>query len=201
MQSSPLIDALYQASRQENEKTSAPLLEKAADLLAQGTDVKAVGSHRRTALHWAVIGAMPARGEKQIRTYVDLVEQLLTRGADVNAEDEFGATALDYWENVSSTTEITFLLLDGGARNGSGRDESASVKTLLDNLTAASQAGDTNLIQTTLAFDLPIGAELQVRLSTAISTNTSRAGDVIEALLLAPVRRRPARDARGEDPH
>jgi len=182
-----LIDALYQASRQESEKTAAPFLEKAQDLLTQGADVTIPGSHRRTALHWAIIGAMSARGEKPARTYVDVVEQLLARGADVNAEDEFGATPLDYQENSPATTELTFLLLDNDARNGSGRDESARLRTLLENLTSASTAGDTSLIRAALTFDLPIGTALQVRLSTPIGSNTSRAGDVIEAVVTAPV--------------
>jgi hypothetical protein len=184
---SPLVEALHQASRQEHEKSAEPLLETAQELLAHGADVNAAGPQQRTPLHWAVIGGMSARGEKATRTYVELVEQLIHRGANVNAEDAFGATPLDYQENSSASTEITFLLIDNGAGNGSGRNEAARLKTLLEDLTTASQAGDTELIRAALKFDLPIGTALQARLITPVSTNASRAGDVIEAVLTAPV--------------
>lgn len=185
---SPLLEALYQASRQVREKDAAPLLEQALDLVTQGADVKVVGRERRTALHWTVIGALTVKTQKQVRAYQDLVEQLIVRGADVNAEDDFGATPLDYQENASTTTEITFLLLDNGARNGSAQQGSATrVVPLLNTLEAASQAGDLDKIRAALAFDLPIGTAVPLRITTSLSTNTSRAGDVIEAVVTAPV--------------
>ncbi|MFN7999565.1 MAG: LssY C-terminal domain-containing protein [Acidobacteriota bacterium] len=185
-ESSPLLDALYQASRQDNEKEMTRLLTQAQDLLKQNANVKAVGDQRRTALHWAVIGAMYAKSEKQLQTYLDVVEQLITRGADVNAEDEFGATALDYQEN-SPHGELTPLLLENGARNGSSQDESARLKQLLASVSSASQTGNPAAVRAALDFDLPLSAELQVRLMTQVSSHKSRSGDVVEAVLIAPV--------------
>ena len=185
-ESSPLLDALYQASRQDNEKEMTRLLTQAQDLLKQNANVKAVGDQGRTALHWAVIGAMYAKSEKQLQTYLDVVEQLITRGADVNAEDEFGATALDYQEN-SPHGELTPLLLENGARNGSSQDESARLKQLLASVSSASQTGNPAAVRAALDFDLPLSAELQVRLMSQVSSHKSRSGDVVEAVLIAPV--------------
>jgi ankyrin repeat protein len=182
--SASLIDALYQASRQEKEKDATPFLEKARDLLGRNADVKGAGGNGRTALHWAVVGAMYAKNQKQVQQYVELTEQLISRGANVNAEDEFGATPLDYQEN-SPHTELLSLLLENGARNGKGRDETERVKTLLDSLSTASRSGLAQ-VRSELNFDLPIGSELQVRLTTEIDSNKSRAGDLVEAVVIAP---------------
>lgn len=184
--SAPLVDAFYQASRQEKEKDAAPYLEKARELLAQGVDVKAAGNQGRTATHWAVIGAMYTKDEKQIQTYLELVDQLLAKGADVNAEDEFGATPLDYQEN-SPHTELMSLLLENGARNGKGRNETERLKALLNSLSAAARTGGLALVKSELNFDLPIGSELQVRLTTEINSSKSRTGDLVEAVVIAPV--------------
>jgi hypothetical protein len=186
-QSSPLIDALYQASRQKNEKEATPFPEQAQQLLSQGADARAIGSERRTPLHWAAIGAMSVKNEAQVRVYLDLVQQLIANGADVNAEDEFGATPLDYQENSPTTSELTFVLIDSGARNGSGQSDATRLEALLQSLTSASDAGDLGLIRSALAFDLPVGTQLQVRLTTDVNSHTSRAGDVIEAVVVAPV--------------
>jgi hypothetical protein len=182
----PLLDALYEAARQENEKEAMRLLEKAQDLLARGADVKAVGNQGRTALHWVVIGAMYAKNERRLQTSMDLVDQLISRGADLNAEDEFGNTPLDYQEN-SPRTELLPLLLEHGARNGIGQDESERLRKLLDGLSSASRAGDPVQIRAALTFDLPSGAELLVRLTTEVSSDKSRSGDLVEAVVIAPV--------------
>jgi len=182
-----LIEALYQASRQQNEKDASQFLEQAQFLVQQGADVTAVGREQRTPLHWAVIGAMSARGEPQTRAFLEVVQLLIAGGADVNATDEFGATPLDYQENSSASNALTFVLLDSGAENGIGQSESARLKTLLDNLTSASQAGDLGLVQSALAFDLPIGTKLQVRLTSAVGSHSSHVGDVVEAVFVSPV--------------
>lgn len=163
-QSSSLIDALYQASRKDSEKDSDPLLQKAQELIAQNADVKATDDRRRAALHWAVIGAIYAKNEKQVATYLALISQIINRGANINSEDEFGATPLDYQEN-STRFELTSLLIENGARNGSGQAAPEELIKLINDLSAKSRAGDLPAIRSALDFDLPAGTQLQIRLT------------------------------------
>jgi LssY C-terminus len=183
----PLLDAIYQSSRQERSKDSLRYLDQARQLLAQGARVDAKDAQGRTGLHWTVIGAMYAQDEKHAQAYLELADLLISRGVGVNIEDEYGNTALDFQE-VSPNDEILFLLLDNGARNGTGKDENQMLDYLMQRLSTASMAGDLNHIRTEMAFDLPAGSELEVRLTGKVGSNISRGGDPVEAVVIAPVR-------------
>ncbi|MCI0665307.1 MAG: ankyrin repeat domain-containing protein, partial [Acidobacteria bacterium] len=137
----PLLEALYQASRDEHSKDSMQLLAQARDLITQGADVKTKDVEGRTPLHWAVIGSIYARDEKLIQAYLELVELLISRGAEVNAQDKYGNTPLDFQE-VSSNDEILYLLLDQGASNGPGKDETRRLNNFINSLSAAIASGD-----------------------------------------------------------
>jgi hypothetical protein len=182
----PLLDAIYQASRQERGKDSLRYLEQARQLLAQGARVDAKDAQGRTGLHWTVIGAMYAQDEKHSQAYVELADLLISRGVGINIEDEYGNTALDFQE-VSPNDQILFLLLDNGARNGEGKNENQMLDYLMRRLSTASMSGDLNHIRTEMAFDLPAGTELEIRLASMVASNISRGGDPVEAVVIEPV--------------
>jgi hypothetical protein len=182
----PLIEAFYQASRQDDGKASSRYLDQAKELISRGAEVKAKGAFGRTALHWAVIGAIYADEEKHRQALVELAETLLDRQAPVNAEDDYGNTPLDYQE-VSPHDEILYLLLEHGARNGDSQNTPERLRRLMDDLSSAAKAGDLKRLREALTFDLPVGAELQIRLTTGVGSHTSRSGDPIEAVITAPV--------------
>jgi len=41
---------------------------------------------------------MYARDQKRLRAYLELAELLISRGAEVSAEDDYGSTPLDFQE-------------------------------------------------------------------------------------------------------
>jgi LssY C-terminus len=183
---SPLIKAIVHASREDHPKRSLQYLEQAKGIIGQGADLKARDPDQRTALHWVVIGAISARNEKQLQAYLDLTQLLITRGAEINAEDDFGNTPLD-WQAASPRDEILHLLLDHGARGGKSRDEAAIFNRLLSNLSSAVQTKDLNQIRAAMDFNLPSGSQIQIRLTSAVSTENSKSGDPVEAVVIAPV--------------
>src|SRR5262245_39432000 len=183
----PLLDALYQASRDEHSKDSIHLLEQARDLINQGADVKTKDIEGRTPLHWAVIGSIYARDEKLSQAYLELVNLLISRGAEVNAQDKYGNTPLDFQE-VSSNDEILYLLLDQGASNGPGKDETRRLTNFINSLSTAVASGDIGTVRRELSADLPAGSQLQIRLTTNVGSQISRSGDPVEAVVIAPVR-------------
>jgi LssY C-terminus/Ankyrin repeat len=182
----PLLEAIYQASRAENSKDSLRYLDQSRDLLAQGADVKTKDADGRTPLHWAVIGGIYAREEKHIQTYLELVELLISKGAEVNAQDQYGNTPLDFQE-VSPNDEILYLLLDQGASNGPGKDETRRLNNFINNLSTAFASGDFATVRREIASDLPAGTELQIRLTSNVGSQISRSGDQVEAVVIAPV--------------
>ncbi len=183
----PLLDAIYQASRQEKSKDSLHHLDQAKQLLAEGARVNATDARGRTALHWTVIGAMYAQDRKLVRAYLDLADLLISRGVTINREDEYGNTALDFQE-VSPNDEILFLLLDNSARNGAGKDENELLDSFVHQLSTASLAGDLGKIRSELSFDLPAGTELNIRLVNQVGSHVSRGGDPVDAVIIEPVK-------------
>jgi ankyrin repeat protein len=90
-----LIESLQQAGRQKRAAESLRYLEQAQKLL-DASGMQAVDSKKRTALHWCVISAQSASNAKLKSAYSRLIEELLSAGADVNAQDWYGNTPLDY---------------------------------------------------------------------------------------------------------
>ncbi len=182
-----LIAACRAAARAEKEDDALRRLDEARQLLTPGAAVNGRGEQGRTALHWLALGAGAASKEKLRQAWFELTETLLARGAEVNAEDDYGNTALDYEEAVSGGGPLLALLLDHGARHGAGQDEAARLGKLLDAATAAARAGDLDAVRAALQADVPLGARLEVRLTTAVGSRTSRNGDAVEAVVIAPV--------------
>ncbi|MBC7933142.1 MAG: ankyrin repeat domain-containing protein, partial [Rubrivivax sp.] len=179
-----LGEALYLSSRED--RHTVAYLDQARTMLAQpNTDAKAADDKGRTPLHWAVIGAMYA-DKKQIAAYCDVAELLIAGGTEVNAEDAYGNTPLDYQE-MSAAQEMMELLLEADARPGGGQSEVAQLGALLLGVAAAAKVGDMEKVRAALAADLPLSTPIHVKLITPVSSNGNRAGDAIEAVVAAPV--------------
>jgi LssY C-terminus len=185
-QTDPLLDAIYQAARQERSKDSLRYLDQARQLVTQGSRIDAKDAQGRTGLHWTVIGAMYAQDEKQVQAYLELADMLISRGVGINIEDAYGNTALDFQE-VSPNDEILYLLLDNGARNGAGKNENEMLDYFMQRLSTAPMGSDLRDIRTELASDLPAGTELYIRLTSQVGSQISRGGDPVEAVVMAPV--------------
>src|SRR5262245_61203838 len=178
-----LNEAIYLASRPD--RHTLPYLEQAKSFIEQGASPKVVDQRGRTPLHWAVLGGIYADNRKLIAAYTDVAELLIGAGADVNVEDQFGNSPMDY-QDLSPTKPIMELLLEAGAQPGQGHNELAQLQKLLLDVSAASKAGDLNTVNTVLASDLPVGTLIPVKLSSSVSSR-GRAGDPFEAVVSAPV--------------
>ena len=185
-ESSPLISAVYQASREKKVKRSLEHIQQAKELIQQGADVKARGDQGRTALHWAIIGSNSAKGEKHRQAYLELAELLIDSDADVNAEDDQGNTALD-WEQVDTIEAFHHLLLEAGAESGSSQDESERMIAYVNRLRSLSDEEDFEALRAALDADLPAGTEIPIRLTTRLASTESKGGDRVEAHVIAPV--------------
>src|SRR6185369_11465494 len=94
--SPPLIQTLYQATRETKENEILARLAQARKLVESGADLKATDPQGRTALHWAVFGSSYSSRPGVLVAYEDLVHTLITRGVPINQEDVYQDTALDY---------------------------------------------------------------------------------------------------------
>lgn len=181
-----LLETIRQSCQKERADEALALIEHAQQLVEQGADVKARGTEGLTPLHWTVIAGMDTRNERLSIAYLELAEKLVSGGADLNAEDDFGNTPLD-WQEVSPNADALELLLESGARHGYYRSDAVRMRELMDEVRAAAAIGDMNRVRKLVGADLPTGTELQIRLITPVSTGKSRPGDVVEAVVTAPV--------------
>ncbi|HEV3208322.1 MAG TPA: hypothetical protein VGZ28_15335 [Terriglobales bacterium] len=86
-------------------------------MLDEGADVKATDEQGRTALHWAVFGSSYSTKDKILVAYEEIADELIGRGVDINREDVYQDTALDYLL-YSPTFEMQTLLIEHGASSG-----------------------------------------------------------------------------------
>src|SRR5262249_7262826 len=114
---SPLIQALYQATRLTKENEILEKLDAAQKLLDAGADVKAVDAQGRNALHWAVFGSSYSTKTKTLVKYEEIADALIAKGVEINREDAYQDTALDYLL-YSPTFEMQTLLIEHGASSG-----------------------------------------------------------------------------------
>jgi hypothetical protein len=115
--SSPLIQKLYQATRETKEQPILDRLTEAKKLIADGADVKATDQYGRTALHWTIFGSSYNTKPKIIVSYEEVADQLIQHGVEINHEDIYNDTALDYLL-YSPNFEIQTLLIENGATSG-----------------------------------------------------------------------------------
>jgi hypothetical protein len=180
-----LIESLQQAGRQKRAAESLRYLEQAQKLL-DASGMQAVDSKKRTALHWCVISAQSASNAKLKSAYSRLIEELLSAGADVNAQDWYGNTPLDYQRQPASQ-EIEQILIEQGGQYGYTQAAEARTLHLLDQVRQAESEKDFVYLHTLLESDLPANSILSIRLLNRIASHVSRAGDPVEAVITAPV--------------
>ena len=181
-QTSPLIQALYQATRQTKQQPTLDRLAEAKKLMDGGADLKAVDAHGRTALHWAVFGSSYNIKPKIQVAYEEIADDLIERGVEINREDRYNDTALDYLL-YSPNFEMQTLLLEHGASSGFlaafyhfFQETSVGLPGSFDAGVAASRKAD-----------LTPGATIDVRLNGPVYSDRSRTGDPIEATVTYPL--------------
>jgi ankyrin repeat protein len=180
--SSPLIQKLYQATRDTKEQDILAKLTEAKKLLADGADVKATDQYGRTALHWTVFGSSYNTKPNIIVSYEEMADQLIQKGIDINHEDIYNDTALDYLL-YSPNFEIQTLLIEHGATSGFliatfqfVRDEMGALpKTVAEGMAKSMKA------------DLSPGQTMSIRLNGPVYSEHSRTGDPVEGTVTYPL--------------
>jgi LssY C-terminus/Ankyrin repeats (many copies) len=180
---SPLIQALYRSTRETKEQGILAQLAEAKSLLDNGADVKATDSDGRTALHWAVMGSSYNIKPKVLVAYEEIADELIQRGVDINREDIYQDTALDYLL-YAPTFEIQTLLIENGASSGflaafyhfwEERDRGTPPPTYAAAVKLSRRA------------DLTPGSTLSIRLDGPVYSDRSRTGDPISATVTYPL--------------
>jgi hypothetical protein len=216
-----LIQVLYAATRETKEQPTLDDLTQAKTLIEGGADVKATDSLGRTALHWAIFGSSYTNKSELIVAYEEVAAALLAHGVDINREDIYNDTALDYLL-YSPNFEMQTLLIEHGATSGflaasfnfinqleackpnqtgssrasanhvmNGHSFPAAV-SIAQNPEGAAAGNNQKPAQSTriaayMKSDLTPGQTISVRLVSAVSSDRSRTGDPIEAVVTYPL--------------
>ena len=180
--SSPLIQVLYQATRETKKQAILGKLGEAKGLLESGTDVKATDERGRTALHWAVFGSSYNTDSKIIVAYEEIADQLVAKGVDLNKEDAYNDTALDYLL-YSPNFEMQTLLIEHGATSGF---LAAFFHFYRQASLGPPPAQETGMSLMKRADLLP-GQTLSVRMNGPVYSDQSRTGDPITATVTYPL--------------
>jgi hypothetical protein len=211
-QSSPLIQKLYAATRETKEQPTLARLAEAKALLDGGADVKATDKDGRTALHWAIFGSSYASKPKIVVAYEGIADELISRGVDLNHEDIYQDTALDYLL-YSPNYEMQTLLIENNATSGfltasfrfvhqeNSCDEpegpASTVRVSASKPVGISVRGSkvTNIRGpapdladgSLIKADLLPGATMSIRLNGPVYSDRSRTGDPVEGTVTYPV--------------
>ena len=179
---SPLIQALYRATRETKEPQILAQLLEAKKLLDDGADVKAVDSSGRTALHWAVMGSSYNIKPTVLVAYEEIADELIQKGVDLNREDVYQDTALDYLLYVP-TFEIQTLLIENGASSGF----LAAFYHFFDERDKGIPPTHSAAVKLSRTADLAPGLTLSIRLDGPVYSDRSRTGDPITATVTYPL--------------
>ncbi|WP_353069783.1 LssY C-terminal domain-containing protein [Tunturibacter empetritectus] len=179
---SPLIQKLYQATRETKEQPILDRLAEAKKLIADGADVKPTDQYGRTALHWTIFGSSYNTKPKIIVAYEGIADQLIQHGVEINREDIYNDTALDYLL-YSPNFEIQTLLIENGATSGFltaffhffNQENGDMPHTIAASVAKSRQA------------DLAPGQTLSVRLNGPVYSEHSRTGDPVEGTVTYPL--------------
>lgn len=180
--SSPLIQVLYQATRETKKPAILNKLDQAKRLLENGTDVKATDDRGRTALHWAVFGSSYNTESKIIVAYEEIADQLIAKGVDLNKEDTYNDTALDYLL-YSPNFEMQTLLIEHGATSGF----LAAFFHFYQQASLGPPPAQETGIGLMKRADLLPGQTLSVRLNGPVYSDQSRTGDPLTATVTYPL--------------
>lgn len=179
---SPLIQELYRATRETKDKAILARLETAKGLVATA-DVKATDPQGRTALHWAVFGSSYNTNWKITVAYEAIANELINRGVDINKEDIYNDTALDYLL-YSPNFEMQTLLIENGASSGF---LSAFYKFFNQAPSSGMPPTHAEAVAMARQADLAPGATMSIRLETPEYTDRSRTGDPVRGIVTYPV--------------
>jgi ankyrin repeat protein len=179
---SPLIQVLYQATRETKEKAILEQIAKAQDLVDSGADLKATDPQGRTAMHWAVFGSSYTTKPKVLVAYEKLADDMIHRGVALNHEDSYQDTALDYLL-YSPNFEMQTLLIEHGATSGF----LAAFGRFFDEVSQGFPKTEEARIATVHAADMKPGMTFRIQLQSPVYSDRSRTGDPITAWVVTPV--------------
>jgi hypothetical protein len=179
---SPLIQILYRATRETKEGVTLDRLAEAKRLIAGGAELKAVDPQGRTALHWAVFGSSYTTKPKVLVAYEEIANELIERGIDINREDAYNNTALDYLL-YSPNFEMQTLMIENGASSGFLAAFFQFFNQSSDGKPQARAPG----VSVPMQPDLAPGKTIDARLNVAVYSDRSRTGDPIEATVTYPL--------------
>jgi hypothetical protein len=179
---SPLVKTLYQATRETKEKAILANIAEAKKQVDANADMKFADAQGRTALHWAVFGSSYNTKTSILIAYEELADDMITRGIDINHEDMYNDTALDYLL-YSPNFEMQTLLIEHGATSGFlavfyhfFNEQGTDLPKTLPGAVAASRKAD-----------LTPGLTLSIRLANPVFSDRSRTGDPISGTVTYPL--------------
>jgi hypothetical protein len=179
---SPLMQELYQATRETKDQDVLARIGRAKGLIQGGADLKAADPQGRTALHWAIFGSSYHTKPNILVAYEEIADALIRGGVEINKQDVYQDTALDYLL-YSPSFEIQTLLVENGATSGFLVAFYDFFKRISACLPESSEAA----VAQTRKADLAPGATMSIRLDAPVYSDRSRTGDPIEATVTYPM--------------
>jgi hypothetical protein len=177
----PLLQEFYQATRETKEQEVLTRLAHAKELIEGGADLKATDPQGRTALHWAIFGSSYHVKPNILVAYEEIADALIRRGVDINKQDVYQDTALDYLL-YSPSFEMQTLLVEHGATSGflvAFYNFFSQMSVCLPTPAAA--------VALSRKADLAPGATMSIRLDAPVYSDRSRTGDSLEATVTYPM--------------
>jgi len=157
-------------------------LAEAKKLIASNAEIKAGDAQGRKALRWAVFGSSYTTKPKVLVAYEEIANELIERGVDINREDAYNNTALDYLL-YSPNFEMQTLMIEHGASSGFLAAVFPFFDQSSDGRPQARAAGASMPMQA----DLTPGKTIDFLLNVAVYSDRSRTGDPVEATVTYPL--------------
>jgi hypothetical protein len=178
----PLLQKLYQATRETKEQEVLARLAHAKELIQGGADLKATDATGRTALHWAIFGSSYHTKPKVLVAYEEIADALIQRGVELNKQDVYQDTALDYLL-YSPSFEMQTLLMENGASSGF----LAAFYNFFNQMSVCLPPTPAAAVALSRKADLAPGATMSIRLDVPVYSDRSRTGDPLEATVTYPM--------------